>query len=97
VTSPEIVRLAESIELSMNEAFWAVLPRAQKRKLESCRLGGAFITMAPKSASLQRNRVRGLGVEETATEAMVDEIPACSAPAESSGSASTSLRARNPN
>lgn len=60
----------------MNEAFWAVLPRelAEKRKLESFRVGGAFITLARKSVSLQSNRVRGLGVEEPATEAMVDEI-----------------------
>ena len=60
----------------MNEAFWAVLPRelAAKRKLESFRVGGAFITLARKSVSLQSNRVRGLGVEESAAEAMVDEI-----------------------
>jgi GNAT superfamily N-acetyltransferase len=71
----EIARLAESIETRMNEAFWAVLPRqlAEKRKLESFRVGGAFITLARRSVSLQSNRVRGLGVEP-ATEAMVDEI-----------------------
>jgi GNAT superfamily N-acetyltransferase len=76
VNLPETVRLAESIELRMNEAFWSVLPGqlAEKRKLESFRLGGAFITVAPKSTSLQRNRVRGLGIEELATDAMVDEI-----------------------
>jgi GNAT superfamily N-acetyltransferase len=76
MSPPEITRLAESIELRMNEAFWAVLPRelAEKRKLESFRVGGAFITLARKSVSLQSNRVRGLGVEEPATEAMVDEI-----------------------
>ena len=76
VSSPEISRLAEFIELRMNEAFWAVLPRelAEKRKLESFRVGGAFITLARKSVSLQSNRVRGLGVEEPASEAMVDEI-----------------------
>jgi GNAT superfamily N-acetyltransferase len=76
VSLPEIDRLAESIELRINEALWAVLPRelAEKRKLESFRVGGAFITLAPRSISLQQNSVRGLGVEEPATEAMVDEI-----------------------
>ncbi|HXJ96518.1 MAG TPA: GNAT family N-acetyltransferase [Terriglobia bacterium] len=76
MSPPKIARLAESIELRMNEAFWALLPRelAAKRKLESFRVGGAFITLARKSVSLQSNRVRGLGVEESATESMVDEI-----------------------
>lgn len=76
MSHPEIAYLAESIELRMNEAFWAVLPRAlsEKRKLESFRVGGAFITLARKSVSLQSNRVRGLGVEEPVTEAIVDHI-----------------------
>jgi hypothetical protein len=76
VSLPEIAHLAKSIELRINEALWAVLPGelAEKRKLESFRVGGAFITLAPKSTSLQQNRVRGLGVEEAAIEAMVDEI-----------------------
>jgi len=58
VSLPEIAHLAESIELRMNEALWAVLPRelAEKRKLESFRVGGAFITLAPKSTSLPRPR-----------------------------------------
>jgi hypothetical protein len=72
----EVARLAESIELRIRESFWAVLPRelAEKRRLESFRVGGAFVTVAPGSISLQRNRVCGLGVEEPATESAVDEI-----------------------
>lgn len=72
----EITRAAESVELRMNEAYWAVLPRAlaDKRKLALFRVGGAMVAITPHSTSLRRNRVNGLGVEEPAREEMVDEI-----------------------
>lgn len=74
--SREIARAAESIELRMNEAYWAVLPRvlAEKRKLALFRVGGAMVAITPNSTSLRRNRVLGLGVEEPAREEMVDEV-----------------------
>jgi hypothetical protein len=72
----EIARVAESIELRMNEAFWSVLPAdlAAKRKMVLFRVGGALVTVQPRSVSLQRNRVMGLGVKERATEGNVDQI-----------------------
>ena len=72
----EVVRMAESIELRVNEAFWGLLPvkLAAKRGLEWFRSGGAFVTVAPNSISLQRNRVLALGLEELATEETLDQI-----------------------
>lgn len=72
----EIARLAESIELRVNEALWSVLPAdlAAKRKMELFRVGGALVTIQPRSISLRRNRVLGLDVEERATEENVDQI-----------------------
>jgi hypothetical protein len=72
----EIARVAELIELRMNEAFWSVLPAhlAAKRKMELFRVGGALVAVQPRSVSLQRNRVLGLGVGERATEENVDQI-----------------------
>jgi len=72
----DIARVADSIELRMNEAFWSVLPAdlAAKRKMELFRLGGALVAVQPRSVSLQRNRVLGLGLEERATEEAVDQI-----------------------
>jgi len=72
----EIARVADSIELRMNEAFRSVLPGelAAKRKMELFRLAGALVSVQPGSISLQRNRVLGLGLEERATEETVDQI-----------------------
>jgi hypothetical protein len=71
-----IARMAESVEQAMNEAYWALLPAelAAKRKLACFRVAGAFITVAPRSVSLQRNRVLGLGVEEPATAGTLDHL-----------------------
>ncbi|HEY6292887.1 MAG TPA: hypothetical protein VI455_15160 [Terriglobia bacterium] len=68
--------MAECIELRRDEALWSVLPHdlAEKRNLQSFRVGGAFVTVAPNSISLQRNCVRGLGVEEVATEEALNQI-----------------------
>jgi hypothetical protein len=72
----EIARIAEPIELRMNEAFWEVLPPslAKKRQMKRYNVGGAQVSFTPRSTSLQRNRVIGLGVRERATEDMIDEI-----------------------
>ena len=72
----DVARIAESIELRVQEAFWAVLPAelAARRKLACFRVSGAFIAVAPGSVSLQRNRVVGLGLEEPATEKTLDHI-----------------------
>jgi len=72
----EIARLAESIELRMNEALWSVLPAdlAAKRKMTLFRVGGALVTVQPGSISLRRNRALGLGLEERETEEKVEEI-----------------------
>lgn len=71
-----IARMAESVELAMNEAYWALLPAelAAKRKLACFRVAGAFVTVAPGSVALQRNRVLGLGLEEPATAETLDQI-----------------------
>jgi hypothetical protein len=76
ISAFEVVRMAESIELRMNEAFWGLLPveLAAQRGLECFRAGGAFVTVAPNSISLQRNRVLALGLEEPATEETLDQI-----------------------
>ncbi|HUI41746.1 MAG TPA: hypothetical protein VL523_07245 [Terriglobia bacterium] len=60
----------------MNEAYWAVRPEQPEGKHSQhlFRVGGAFVAIVPKSVSLQRNRVVGLGVKEQAAEKMVDEI-----------------------
>jgi hypothetical protein len=68
-----IAHIAESIELRMNEAFWALRPGSTADGQKLFRLGGALVTVKPKSISLQRNRVVGLGVDEPATEPMIDE------------------------
>jgi len=75
VTTSEIARIAETIEIRMNEAFWAALPPGleQKRKMQLHCVGGALVSVTPKSTSLQRNRVLGLGVREQASEEMVDQ------------------------
>lgn len=72
----EIARVAESAEVRMNEAYWAVLPRAlaEKRKMALFRVGGAAVNITPNSTSLRRNRVLGLGLEEPARKEMLDEI-----------------------
>jgi hypothetical protein len=76
MSSLEVVRRAESVELRMNEAFWGLLPAelAAKRKLECFLTAGAFVTVEPKSISLQRNRVLGLGLQEPVTEETIDQI-----------------------
>ena len=76
MTTSEIARIAETIEVRMNEAFWAVLPAGleQRRKMQLHCVGGALVSVTPKSASLRRNRVLGLGVREIASEKMVDQI-----------------------
>jgi GNAT superfamily N-acetyltransferase len=73
----EVVRMAESIEVRLHEAYWALLPAelAAKRKLACFRVAGAFMTVAPGSVSLQRNRVLGLGLEEPATARTLDQTP----------------------
>lgn len=72
----EIARLAESIELRVNEAFWSVLPAdlAARRRITIFRVGGALLALQPGSTSLRRNRVLGLGLEERAEEEVVDQI-----------------------
>jgi hypothetical protein len=72
----DIARIAESVELAMNEAYWALLPAdlAAKRKLVCFRVAGAFMTVAPGSVALQRNRVLGLGLEKPATAETLDHI-----------------------
>lgn len=76
MTTSEITRIAETIEIRMNEAFWAALPPGleQKRKMQLHCVGGALVSVTPKSTSLQRNRVLGLGVRDGASEEMVDQI-----------------------
>ncbi|HEV2426301.1 MAG TPA: GNAT family N-acetyltransferase [Terriglobia bacterium] len=76
MNSSEIAHLAESIELLQNEAFWAVRPDSLggKKGQQLFQVGGAMVTVAPGSVSLQRNRVLGLGVEERASEQMVDQV-----------------------
>jgi hypothetical protein len=72
----DLARTCESIELRLNQAFWAVLPAElkAKRRLECFRVAGAFVTVAPGSVSLQRNRVLGLGLEEPATVKSIDQL-----------------------
>jgi GNAT superfamily N-acetyltransferase len=72
----DLARKAESIELTMIEDSWAAAPRSWdvERGMQHFRMGGAMITLKPKSTSLQRNRVVGLGVRERATEEMLDAI-----------------------
>lgn len=74
--SPHIAYIAESIELRENEAFWALRPEslAGKKGRDLFLVGGAQVTVAPGSVSLQRNRVRGLGVQQPASEQMLDQI-----------------------
>ena len=76
MTTSEIARLAETIEIRMNEAFWAALPSRleRERRLQLHCVGGALVNVTPKSTSLRRNRVLGLGVRESASEEMVDQI-----------------------
>lgn len=74
--APDVAYLAESIELLQNEAFWALRPDslAGKKGRQLFLVGSAQAAVAPGSVSLQRNRVRGLGVEEPAREQMVGQI-----------------------
>jgi len=76
MTDAQLARLAESIELRMNEAFWALRPEslAGKKGRQLFLVGGAQVAVAPGSVSLQRNRARGLGVHKPASEQMVDQI-----------------------
>ena len=76
MTTSEIARLAETIEIRMQEAFWAALPSSLERRrgMQLHCVGGALVSVTPKSTSLQRNRVLGLGVRERASEEMVDQI-----------------------
>lgn len=74
--APRLAHLAESIELQLTEAFWAVRPDSidGKNAQQLFRLGGALLTVAPGSVSLQRNRVLGLGVEEPAAAQAIDQV-----------------------
>jgi len=76
MTDPQLARLAESIELQMNEAFWALRPDslAGEKGRQLFLVGGAQVAVAPGSVSPQRNRARGLGVQEPASERMLDQI-----------------------
>lgn len=75
--SSDVPSIAESIELQMNEAFWALRPESlagKKKSRELFFVGGAQVAVAPGRVSLQRNRVCGLGVRERAGEQMIDQI-----------------------
>ena len=74
--SSDIAYIAESIELLENEAFWALRPEslAGKKGRDLFLVGGAQVAVGPGSVSLQRNRVRGLGVRRAASEQMIDQI-----------------------
>ena len=76
MTTSEIARLAETIEIRMQEAFWAAVPSSLERRrgMQLHCVGGALVSVTPKSTSLRRNRVLGLGVRERASEEMVDQI-----------------------
>ena len=76
MTDARLALLAESIELQMNEAFWALRPEslAGKKGRQLFLVGGAQVAVAPGSVSLQRNRARGLGIREPASEVMIDQI-----------------------
>jgi hypothetical protein len=76
MTPGEIAHIAESIELRKDEAFWGVRPVSAELENGSqlFKVGGALVTVAPGSVSLQRNRVLGLGVEEPAAGHMIDQV-----------------------
>ncbi len=76
MTLLEIARIAEPIELEVQEAIWKALPSslAEGRRMKLLHVGSALISILPRSKALHRNRVLGLGIRGRAKPEMIDAI-----------------------